>query len=116
MDPTGRFTMQQQIKIIKAYFTTKSVLLTQLKCRRGFGKNNVSDRRTIQRLMAKFRETGSVADAHKCHSGRHRSNRSNPTSQGHFQSFDGYLHKMFLFLLYFDQFASTRSEFYNERA
>ena len=31
---------------------------------------------------------------HKVHSGQHRSNRSNPTSQGHFQSFDWYLHKM----------------------
>ena len=55
--------MQQGIKIIEAYFATKSVLLTQLKCRRDFGRNNVPDRKTIQRLMAKFRETGSVADA-----------------------------------------------------
>ena len=55
--------MQQGIKIIEAYFATKAVLLTQLKCRRDFGRNNVPDRKTIQRLMAKFWETGSVADA-----------------------------------------------------
>ena len=33
MDPTGRFTTQQRIKTIEAYFATKSVLLTQRKCR-----------------------------------------------------------------------------------
>ena len=62
MDPTREFTTQQPIKIIEAYFATKSVLLTQRKCRRDFEKNNVPDRRTIQRLMDKFRETESVAD------------------------------------------------------
>ena len=66
MDPTGRYTTQQRIKIIKAY-------LTQRQCWRDFDRNNVPDRGTIQRLVAIFRETGSVADAHKSHSGRHRS-------------------------------------------
>ena len=63
MDPTGRFTTQQPINIIEASFATKSVLLTQWQCRKNFGRNNVPDRRTIQRLVAKFREAGSVADA-----------------------------------------------------
>ena len=66
MDPTGRYTTQQRIKIIKAY-------LTQRQCWRDFDRNNVPDRGTIQRLVAIFRETGSVADAQKSHSGRHRS-------------------------------------------
>ena len=64
-DPTGRYTTQQRIKIIELYFATKSVLLTQRQCRRYLGRNNVPDRRTIQRLVAKFRKTGSVADTHK---------------------------------------------------
>ena len=55
-------TTQQPIKIIEAYFAAKSVLLTQRKCRKDFEKNNVPDRRTIQRLMARFRETESMAD------------------------------------------------------
>ena len=63
MDPTGRFAKQQPIRIIEVHFATKSVLLTQQQCRRHFGRNSVPDRRTIQRLVAKFRETGSVADA-----------------------------------------------------
>ena len=53
------------------YFATKSVLLTQRKCRTDFGRSNVANRMTTQRLVAKFRETGSVADAHKDRSGWH---------------------------------------------
>ena len=52
----------------------------------------------------------------KGRSGQHRSNHSNPTRQSNFQSFQWYLHKLFLVLLYFDQFASARSEFCKERA
>ena len=63
MDPTGQFTTLQLIKIIEAYFATKSVFLTQQQYRKDFGRNNVSDRKTIQGLVAKFWETGSVADA-----------------------------------------------------
>ena len=70
MDPSRRFTTQQRIKIIEVYFAAKSVLLTQQQCRKDFGRNNVPDERTIQRFVVKFRETGSVADAHK---GRDRS-------------------------------------------
>ena len=57
MDPNGRYTTQQRIKIIEVYFTTKSVLLAKRQCRRDLGRNNVPDRRTIQRLVAKFRKT-----------------------------------------------------------
>ena len=59
------YTTQQRIKIIEAYFAAKSVLLTQRQCRKDFGRNNVPTGRTIQRLVAKFQKTGSVADAHK---------------------------------------------------
>ena len=69
MDPTGRYTTQQRIKIIEAYFAVNSVPLTQQQCRKDFGSNNVPDGRTIQHFVAKFRKTGTVADGHK---GRHR--------------------------------------------
>ena len=66
MDPSGRYTTQQRMKIIEEYFAAKSVLLTKRQCRKkNFGKNNVPNGRTIQRLVAKFQKTGSVADAHK---------------------------------------------------
>ena len=50
MDSTRRYTTQQRIKIIEAYFA-KSVLLTQRQCRKDFGRNNVPDGRTIQHLV-----------------------------------------------------------------
>ena len=68
MAPTGRYTTQHRMKIIEVCFAAKSVLLTQRQCRKDFGRNNVPDGRTIQRLVGNFRKTGSVADAHK---GRH---------------------------------------------
>ena len=63
MGPTGLFTTQQPIKMIEACFAAKSVLPPQRQCRRDFGRNNVPHRRTIQSLLAKFRETRSVTDA-----------------------------------------------------
>ena len=103
MDSTGQFTTQQPVKIIEVYFATKSVLLTHQQCRRDFRRNNVPDRRTIQRLIAKFRETGSVADAPQKPqwSRSFKSFKSFKSNKpGHFQSFDWYLHKMFLVLLF----------------
>ena len=58
-------TTQQQIKIIESYFAAKSVLLTHRQYRKDVGRNNVPNGRTIQRFVAKFQKTGSVADAHK---------------------------------------------------
>ena len=115
MNPTGWFTMQQWIKIIEACLATKSVLLTQRKFRRDFGRNSAPDRRTQFNVWwPNFGRQEVWQMPHKGHSGWH-SNGSDPTSQGHFQSLDGYLHKVFLLLLYFDQFASARSEFCKER-
>ena len=57
LDPSGRYTTQQPIKIIETYFTVKSVLLTQRQCKKDFGRNNVPDGRTIQRMVAKFRNS-----------------------------------------------------------
>ena len=73
MDVSGRYTVQQRKKIIEAYFATKSVVLTQRQCRKELGRDKVPKRKTIERLVAKFRETGSVANANKGRSGRPRS-------------------------------------------
>ena len=91
MDSTGQFTTQQPVKIIEVYFATKSVLLTHQQCRRDFRRNNVPDRRTIQSLIAKFRETGSVVDAPQKPqwSRSFKSFKSFKSNKpGHFQSFD----------------------------
>jgi len=39
-----------------------------MKCRRDFGRIKVPDRRTIERFVTNFWETGSVANANKGHS------------------------------------------------
>ena len=104
------------MKIIEAYFATKSALPTQRQCRRDFGKNNVPDRLTIQRLVAKFRETGSVADAPQRRQWSTSFKSFKSFKIQHFQSLDWYLHKMFLVLLYFDKFVFSRSGFCKERA
>ena len=54
MDVSGCDIMQQRLKIVEAYFATKSVVLTQRQCRKELGRDKVPDRKTIQCLMAKF--------------------------------------------------------------
>ena len=61
--------MQQQKKIAETHFTTKLVVLTQRQCRKKLDRDKVPDRKTIERLVAKSRETGSVANASKVSSG-----------------------------------------------
>ena len=53
-DVSGRYTVQQRIKIVGTYFVTKPVVLTQRKCRKELGRDKVPDRKTIKRLVAKF--------------------------------------------------------------
>ena len=69
MDVSRRDTTQQRIKIVEAYFATNSLALTQRQCRKELGRDKVPDRKTIERLVAKFRETGNVANANKGRSG-----------------------------------------------
>ena len=57
MDVSGRYTVQQRIKIVETYFATKLVVLTQRQCRKKLGRDKVPDRKTIERLVTKFRET-----------------------------------------------------------
>ena len=70
MDFSGRYTVQQRIKIVGTYFAPKLVVLTQRQCRKELGRDKVPDRKTIERFVAKFRETESVANANKVRSGR----------------------------------------------
>ena len=70
MDVSGRYTVQLRIKIVETYFATKLGVLTQRQCRKELGRVKVPDRKTIEHLVAKFRETGSVTNANKGRSGR----------------------------------------------
>ena len=75
MDPATQYLVQERIKIVEAYFTTKSLIQTQRQFGRDFPGRNAPTRVTILRLLNKFRETGSV---NKGHSGRLRSARTDP--------------------------------------
>ena len=78
MDPATRYSVQEMIKIVEAYLATKSLIQTQRQFRRDFPGRNAPTRVTILRLLDKFRETGSVQDKNKGHSGRPRSARTDP--------------------------------------
>lgn len=70
MDQTRQYTRQNWTKIIEVYFAAEFVLLTQRHYRRDFARNKVPDIRTIEHLMAKFWETGSLGNANTGHSSR----------------------------------------------
>ena len=78
MDPATRNSVQEGIKIVEAYFATKSLIQTQRQFRRDFPARNAPTRVTILHLLNKFRETGSIQDKNKGHSGQLRSARTDP--------------------------------------
>ena len=55
MNQRGLYTTHRRMKLIKAYFATKSA---QRQCRIDFAWNKVDNRRKVERLMANFRENG----------------------------------------------------------
>ena len=78
MDPAVKYSMQERIKIIEAYFSTKPLIQTQRQFSRGFPGRNAPIRVTILCLMNKFKETGSVQDKNKGYSGQSRTGRTDP--------------------------------------
>ena len=56
----ARYSVHERIKIVEACFTTKLVVQTQRQYRMDFPSRNIPTKLTIKRLLAKFRETGSV--------------------------------------------------------
>lgn len=70
-----RYTVQQRILIVKAYYESNgSIVGTERKLRAIMGRREAPAKRTIQRVMAKFEESGSVCD--KQTPIRHRGQRS----------------------------------------
>jgi len=69
MDQVARFSGQERIEIVEAYFETKSVVQTQREFQRVFPGRNAPgfstkqmDKTHIKTLLDKFRETGSLQD------------------------------------------------------
>ena len=69
MDIAKQFSDQERIKIIELYFATKSTVLVQRQFRREFPGRKISNRNTIKNLVEKFRDSGSVTNNNKGHSG-----------------------------------------------
>jgi len=72
MDQAVRYSVQDRIKVVWAYFATRAVV----KFHREMPGRNVRTRLTIKRLLDKFTQTGSVQDNIKGRSGRPRSVRT----------------------------------------
>ena len=70
MDVVHQFSVHERTKILESYFSTKSVVLTQRAFRREFPGRKVPCRKTITNIVEKFRNTGSVGNDNKGHSGR----------------------------------------------
>ena len=69
MDIAKQFSDQERIKIIELYFATKSTVLVQRQFRREFPGRKIPHRNTIKNLVEKFRDSGSVTNNNKGHSG-----------------------------------------------
>ena len=67
----SNFQCSKGQKILESYFSTKSVVLTQREFRREFPARKTPCRKTITKIVEKFRNTGSVRNDNKRHSGRY---------------------------------------------
>jgi hypothetical protein len=61
--------VHERTKILESYFSPKSVILTHRAFRRDFPGRKTPSRNTIRNIVEKFRNTGSVANDNKGHSG-----------------------------------------------
>ena len=73
--------IQDRTKTAELSFTTNSVVLDQRNFRREFPGRHCPCERTIKRLVDKFRNTGSLVDNNKGHSGRPFSARTPANNQ-----------------------------------
>ena len=76
MNPATRYSVQEGIKVVEAYFATKLLIQTPRQFCRDFPGRNAPTRVTILRLLNKFRETGNIQDKNKGHSRWLRSGRT----------------------------------------
>ena len=66
----------QCTEIVKLYFQTKSLKAVKLKMKKSHPHLGNLNERTIQRIVKRFEESGSVEDRRHCNPGRPRSARS----------------------------------------
>ena len=69
MEVAVQFSVHERSKILEIYFSTKSVVITQREFRREFPERKTPCRKRITKIVEKFRNTGSVGNDNKSHSG-----------------------------------------------
>lgn len=58
-----RYTVEQRVIIVETFYENqRSLITTQRQLRAAFGRDHVPSTKGIQKLIAKFKETGSVQD------------------------------------------------------
>ena len=67
IDVVAQFSVHERSNILESYFSTKSVVLTQRKFCWEFPRRKTPCRKTITKIVKKFKNTGSVRNDNKGH-------------------------------------------------
>ena len=81
MDVAFQFSVHKRLKILECYFSTKSVVLTQREFRGKFPGRKAPCRNTITKILKKFRNSESMRNDDKAHSGRYVTVRAHANVQ-----------------------------------
>ena len=81
MDVAVQFSVHKRLKILERYCPTKSVVLSQREFCREFRARKTPCRKMITKIVKKFRNTGSVGNDHKGHSGQYVTARTGANVQ-----------------------------------
>ena len=72
----ARLSIEQRIKIVEIFITTKSIVATQREFKKQLKLKKAPSGKAIREVVAKFQSTGSVKDQHRGASGRPSSVRN----------------------------------------
>ena len=81
MDVATQFSVHERSEILQSYISTKSVVLTQREFHREFPGRKTPCRKKITKIFKKFRNTESVGNDNKSHSGRYGTVRTHANVQ-----------------------------------
>ena len=72
----ARLSIEQRIKTVEIFITTKSIVATQTEFKKQLELKKAPSGKAIREIVSKFKSTGSVKDQHRGISGRPRSARN----------------------------------------
>ena len=83
---SSRLSIDERVKIIELFTSCQSIVVTQRKFRTFITKMNAPTRKSIERIVAKFKENGSVTHQQLGAAGRQRS-VCNPSNYDKIEAF-----------------------------